>query len=214
MVRQIASRVALKLKKIAGGLSPSEREFREILPFIESVEGFLVEGQERWLFDAARSLPDGANVIEIGSFKGKSTCCLAFGCRGTKKRVIALDPFDGGPDLPQRDSFEEFSRNIKRGGLTEYVEPIIGISTEALKTWKKPIHFLFIDGSHKYEDVLADFEGFYPHVAPGGLIACHDVVENWPGVFRAWHESIKHQLTDVGYCTTLGFGRKTAARAE
>jgi hypothetical protein len=71
-----------------------------------------------------------------------------------------------------------------------------------------PIHLLFVDGSHEYEDVLRDFRGFAPHVAPGGTIALHDVEPVWPGPLRAWHEEIKHQLTDIGHCSTLAYGRK------
>lgn len=63
-------------------------------------------------------------------------------------------------------------------------------------------------GSHDYEAVLADFHGFFPHVVPGGIVALHDVVETWPGPLRAWQETIQHQLTDVGYCTTLAYRRK------
>jgi hypothetical protein len=211
MVRQFAKRVALKIKKIARDLDPAERQFQLAWPLIRSVEGFLVEGQERWLFDAALSAPQGSNLVEIGSFKGRSTCSLAFGCRGSKKLVFAIDPFDGGPDLQRQDSFQEFSANIRRCGLSEYVQPIVGLGTDVAKTWSKPIYLLFIDGSHRYEDVLADFAAFYHHVVPGGIVACHDVHEEWPGVFRAWHGSIKNYLTDIDYCTTLGFGRKTKA---
>lgn len=204
-----ATRVALKIQKIARDLDPAEREFRRVWPSIDSVEGLLVEGQEKWLFKAARSLPDSANLVEIGSFKGRSTCCLALGCRGTKKRVFAIDPFDRNEwDSRQQTFLQEFKQNIERCGVSNYVEPTIGLSNEVAKTWSKPIHFLFIDGSHRYEDVLADYTDFLPHVLPGGIIAFHDVCESWPGVLKAWHETIKHQLTNVGYCTTIGFGRK------
>ena len=189
--------------------SRSSTEFCRAWPLINSVEGLLVEGQEKWLFKNARSLPESANLLEVGSYKGRSTCCLAFGCRGTKKRVFAVDPFDRNEwDSHQDTFFHEFKKNIERCGLSEYVEPTTGLSHDVAKTWTKPIHFLFIDGSHRYEDVLADFIGFLPHVVPGGTVAFHDVCEGWPGVLRAWNETIKHQLTDIGYCTTIGHGKK------
>jgi hypothetical protein len=55
--------------------------------------------------------------------------------------------------------------------------------------------------------VLADFHGFFPYVVPGGTVAFHDVSEAWPGVLRTWNE-IKPQLTKVGHCVGLGYGRK------
>ena len=36
--------------------------------------------------------------------------------------------------------------------------------------------FLFIDGDHEYDGVLADFLCYYHAVRPGGLIALHDIV--------------------------------------
>jgi predicted O-methyltransferase YrrM len=179
-----------------------------VRPLIAPTEGWLFDAEPKWLFERALSLPDGANLVEIGSFKGLSTSCLAFGCRATKKRVFAVDTFDGGPDLQRHDSFQEFCSNIERCQLSEYVEPVRGISWEIAKTWKKPVHFLFIDGSHIYEDVMADFASFFPHVVPGGIIAFHDVHENHPGVLKAWHETFKHQLSGTGYCDSIGYGRK------
>lgn len=208
----LPTRVRLKVKRIIRELSPAEREFSRIWPLIDSIPGWLSDGQEKWLFKMARSLPDGASLVEVGSFRGRSTTCLAFGCRGTAKRIFAVDTFNGNEwDFADRDFFGEFSDNLQRCGVFEYVEPVIGISEEVGKTWNKPIDFLFIDGSHRYEDVVGDFESFFPSVVPGGVVALHDVNDpkgNWPGVSKAWHENVKHQLTNLGYCSTLAFGKK------
>jgi predicted O-methyltransferase YrrM len=175
---------------------------------IQPIEGWLFDDQERWLFKRARSLRDGANIVEIGSYKGRSTCCLGFGCRGTKKRVFAIDRFDGGPDLPQYNSYDDFCANVKRCGLSECIQPVVGSSSEIAKDWNEPIGFLFIDGSHLYEDVVRDFENFFPHVVSGGLIAFHDVHEDHPGVLKAWHEIIKQRLANTGFYSTIGYGKK------
>jgi predicted O-methyltransferase YrrM len=211
MSTSFATRVALKIKKIARELSetPPEREFRRKWPELDSIEGWLLPSEGKWLFNAARFLPSRANIVEIGSYKGRSTCCLSLGCRENSARVFAIDSFDGGPNLPKADSLPDFNANVKRFGLMEFVEPITAYSFEAAKSWNKPIHFLFIDGSHLYEDVLADFAGFFAHVVPGGIVALHDVInESWPGVGQAWHGSIKGQLKETGACDSLAFGRK------
>ena len=201
----------MKLKRIYLDLTGPrvEREWRRAWSLGNPVDGWLMEGQERWLFETAYSLPSPANIVEIGSFKGRSTCFLAFGCRRTKKRVFAIDTFTGNDcDFGYRDFFGEFSVNVNRCGLSEYVQPVVGLSSRVAKAWNKPIHLLFIDGSHRYEDVLSDFEGFFPHVVPGGIVAFHDVIEDWPGPLRAWHEIIKNRLINVGYCLSLAHGRK------
>jgi len=211
MSTSLATRIRLKIKKVVRELAETseDRQFRGIWHELNSIEGWLLASEGRWLFNAARSLPSQANILEIGSYKGRSTCCLALGCKGTEKRIFAIDSFDGGPNLPKSDSLPDFRENLKRQGVSGCVEPIVGLSGEVAKTWNKHLHFLFVDGSHLYEDVLADFAGFFPHVVRGGVVAFHDVLnESWPGVGRAWRESIEHQLKDVGYCDTLGYGRK------
>jgi len=187
-----------------------EREFRRIWPLIDRIEGWLISpDQERWLFEAARSLPDQSSIVEIGSFKGRSTCCLAYGSRGTNTHVYAIDTFNGNDfDCQHRNFFEEFLQNVDRCALRKYVTPVHGWSSEVAKTWEKPIHLLFIDGSHRYEDVLADFEEFWPHVVPGGIVAFHDVVDTWPGPSRVWTEVAAPRLSEIGNCSTLAFGKK------
>ena len=208
--RKSESVINQTVKFIISKLSSIEREFNSIWPFIDSIEGFLVSPvQEHWLFKIVKLLPDGANIVEIGSFKGRSTCCMAFGCKGTTKHVFAIDSFEGNDiDFHHRDFFDEFTYNLKKCGLSSYVTPIRGKSKEIATGWNKPIHLLFIDGSHQYEDILADFSGFFSFVVPGGIVAVHDVVETWPGPLKAWHDHFKHQLEEVGYCSTIGYGSK------
>ena len=207
----ILRRIRLKVKRVYLDLTGSrqEREWVRARPLIESIEGWMFPEEEQWLFCTAYELPSPANIVEIGSFKGRSTCALASGCRGTRKRIFAIDTFDGnGWDLDERDFFREFAQNLQRCSASEYVEPIRGVSTEIARTWASPIHLLFIDGAHEYDAAKGDFESFFPHVVPGGVVAFHDVSEAFPGVWRLWHETAKLQLASVGYCKSLGHGRK------
>jgi predicted O-methyltransferase YrrM len=199
-----ASIFALKL------VSPAERAFQRSWPLIDSVEGFLVSpAQERWLFKTAWSLPDGATIVEIGSYKGRSTCCMALACRGTAKRIFAIDTFEGNDsDFQYSGFFPEFQANLERCGVSRYVKPVRGWSSEVAREWRPNINMLFIDGSHQYEDVLADFENFLPFVVPGGVIALHDIANAWPGPTRAWKAVVKRRLVRTGECKTLGYGQK------
>src|SRR2546430_17260481 len=106
-------------RAIVSRINPVEREFRRIWPFINNIEGLLISPvQEFWLFSNARSLPNEATIVEIGSFKGRSTCCLAYGCRGTDRHVFAIDVFSktvtdlGCGSLWEGDLLNEFKRNI------------------------------------------------------------------------------------------------------
>lgn len=199
-------------------LPGSGLRFEKVEEKIYAVEGLLVPGQERWLFEAARALPDGATILEIGGYKGRSTCSLAFGCVSTRKHVFTIDTFRGNESdftgEGRTDFFDEWRNNIKRNGLVEYVTPLVGFSSEVAKTWSRPIHLLFIDGSHQYADVLTDFNNFYPYVVPGGLVALHDVEAGHPGPLKVWNEQAKKRLVDIGRCSTLAFGRKPRQKRE
>jgi len=50
-----------------------------------------------------------------------------------------------------------------------------GCSPEVAALWSTPLGFLFIDGGHTDEAAAADYEGWAGLIAPGGLLAIHDV---------------------------------------
>lgn len=214
--RRLLARTKHFILKVYCVLPYTGIRFEKVEKRIYTIEGLLVLGQERWLFEAAKALPDGATIVEIGGYKGRSTCSLAFACVGTRKHVFTIDTFNGnetdfaGED--RRDFFDEWQNNIERNGLLGYVTPVIGFSSEVAKTWSEPIHLLFIDGSHQYDDVFEDFYNFYHYVVPGGIIALHDVGPSprgtHKGCYRVWHEHVKQRLIDIGACSTLAFGRK------
>jgi predicted O-methyltransferase YrrM len=195
-------------------LSPANREFARFLPTLYGVKGFLhTPKQERWLYTAARALPDGARIVEIGSYQGRSTICLATGCAGSAKRIHAVDPFQSdGDEVPAGDFFEAFQSNLRRAGVHQRVVAERCRSTDLAKTWNLPIHLLFIDGSHTYENAKADFEAFYPYVVPGGIVALHDVDPLHPGVLQVWREEAAPRLTRLGHCGSLAYGRRPSER--
>jgi predicted O-methyltransferase YrrM len=204
-----------KLKKIRENIfkqvDPIDEEFELVYPMINTVEGFLKSPkQERWFFGAAKTAPKNAVIVEIGSFKGRSTVSFGFGCVGTQKYIYAIDLFEGdGADYGQGDFQNIFQANVSRCGLVNYVTPIKKHSLEVAASWDKPIDILFIDGSHEYNDVKADFEAFYPHVKKNGIIAFHDIKGKWEGVIKYWGEvQAAGYLKEIGQVSSLGFGKK------
>lgn len=175
---------------------------------ISHIESLLGGGDScgHWLYEMARSLPDDSIILEIGAYLGYSTSCLAFGCKGTRKHVYTIDTFCGAEDFPRRqtDFFAEWWENIGACDLLDYVTPLQGLSSLFYDSWDKPVSFLFIDGSHQFEIIVADFDAFSPWVLPGGYVAVHDVVP--PGVavahpdrHRAWHAHIAPRLGCIDY---------------
>lgn len=186
--------------------------FEQVDDRIQAIEGLLVPGQEKWLFEAARDLPDKSIILEIGGYKGRSSCSLGYACMGTNKHVYTIDTFAGndsdfrGPG--RNDFFDEWKKNVGECGLSSYITPLKGASRDIAKTWDRPVNFLFIDGSHVYEDVLADFENFFPFVVRGGVVAFHDVEPQHQGPYRVWHDTAEPVLAGTGSCSTIAYGRK------
>jgi predicted O-methyltransferase YrrM len=192
-------------------------KYQDCRSSVEAVTGFMVPGQEEYLFNKVQSLPNDAIVVEIGSFQGRSTVAMASACIGTNRHIYSIDTWDGNDsDFSERQFFEIWQENVEKNNLTQYVTPLRGYSHDVLSSWTeltegKAIDFIFIDGSHQYEDVLKDFEMSFPLVKDGGWIAFHDVINTWPGPDRVWHNIAKLRLIEHQYSSSLACGQKNLA---
>jgi predicted O-methyltransferase YrrM len=189
-------------------------DYESIRARVEAVEGFMVPGQERYLFEKVLSLPDDAVVLEIGSYKGRSTVAMAHACIGTNRRIYCVDTWDGNDkDFPERNFFQVWEAAVNASGLRQYVHPLRGLSHDILRRWpelaaNRPVDFAFIDGSHEYHDVLEDLRLTWPLVKDGGWISFHDVHHTWPGPKRVWFDVAKRSLDNHEYASTLACGQK------
>ena len=140
----------------------------------EKVEGWLLEGQGRELFEAARLIAPGTTAVEIGSHRGKSATLIALGLPDGA-RLTAVDPFDdprwgGGPE-----SLSIFEANMSAVGVRDRVDLYRGLSEEASASWSGlPVGLLWVDGAHDFASTLKDFDGWMPHMSVGGRIFVHD----------------------------------------
>jgi predicted O-methyltransferase YrrM len=182
------------------------------------IESALLSTEGELLYHLASRLTGRGCIVEIGSFKGRSTVYLGHGSRsGSAAPIHAIDPHYGSDECQriygQYNSFEEFQHNIEGAGLTDLVRPHVATSEEVAPGWTEPIELLFIDGAHDYEYVRADWDLWWPHVVEGGYIALHDTdVSCYPGVKRVVEESVfaSRQVRDVQFVNSLLICQKTA----
>ncbi len=211
-----------------------KRYFDEIKNSAENIEGWLTNREGSFLYQAAKSVSGRGVVVEIGSWKGKSTVWLAGGSKaGKKTKVYAIDPHAQTSlhtELQQQSTLEEFTKNLDTAGLSDLVKPIVHTSEKAVSKWNKPIELLFIDGAHDYESVKADFFFWSPFVVDGGIIAFHDTtcamryclspyhmfikkyrMTGWPEVRKAAHEVIfnRNGFKNVGLADSILYATKT-----
>lgn len=207
----ISKRIEIIAQHLRNRWDKNLKDFERVYPLIDQVPGFLKSPQqERWFFTTARLAPEDAIIVEIGSFQGRSTVSFGLGCLGSSKHIYAIDLFEGDNDMYGSGDFQEhFNRHIKLCGVEAHVTALKQHSLKVAAAWNKPIDVLFIDGSHAYEDVKADFEAFYPFVKKGGIIAFHDIKGKWAGVIRYWKEIQNSGLLEnFGVVSSLGYGSK------
>ncbi len=153
----------------------------ETKKFVSTVDGWVTDKEEDLLYNLAKNCKGRGVIIEIGSWKGKSTILLANGTKnGNKLKIYAIDPHTGSPEHRNAYgkvwTFVEFKKNIKNANVDCIVIPIVKTSEEAIKQVNEPVEFIFIDGNHEYKAVKLDFNLWFPKVIEGGIMAFHDTV--------------------------------------
>lgn len=156
-----------------------------------AIPGWMEADELRWLADRARQ---SAIVIEVGSWKGRSTRALADHCAGV---VYAIDSWNG-PCLREDGSAHplvtevslDFARNLRdhldTGRVIAAQEPS-RTALARLQAELGPVaDLVFIDGDHRYQACVEDIAAALLLLRPGGVVAGHDFTNaQWPGVARA-----------------------------
>jgi len=167
-------------------LSPDE------LAAAEAARGFMPPEEGLALAAAAAAADPGLGpLLEVGSYCGKSACYLGPMARRLGTVLYCLDHHRGSeenqagwewhePDLVdaevgRMDTLPAFRRTIHDAGLEDVVVAVVGDGPTVARHWTTELSFLFVDGGHGEEPAALDYEGWAPKVAPGGLLAIHDV---------------------------------------
>jgi len=178
---------------------------------IMSVQSALTQSEVQLLFELASKVSEGC-IIEVGSYRGRSTVALALGTqRGKQLPVYAIEPHErftgllGGQFGPW--DRVEFFKNMLRTQCAETVR-LLNISSEVVsKGWSQPISLLWIDGDHSYEGTRRDFDCWAKFVIPTGFIAFHDSLDEKLGPKKLIDEVLSsgqyQKLSQVDLITVL-----------
>ncbi len=183
-----------------------------------TVEGFLSPNEMRFLALTAACPTAAGDVLEIGSFKGKSTVVLAKAAQlAGDAKIYAVDPLtapsETDPDLRgDESSLKDFLANIERCNVADLIEFHQTFSHKLAETWTRPLRFLWIDGDHTYKGTKLDFDGFAPHLADGAIVAIHDVLHEFDGGIRVFMEDIllSPHFGASGFCGSIGWAQYRA----
>ena len=146
-------------------------------------------------------LPDGAHVVEIGCWKGRSAAFLAVEIINSGKNIKfdcvdpwwdwwEEDPEDGPENTFVGSLYEQFLENMKPA--ENYYTPLRMTSIEAAALYKdNSLDFVFIDANHNYKAVKEDILAWLPKVKLGGVIAGDEYSNKSPGLIKATNELLK-----------------------
>jgi predicted O-methyltransferase YrrM len=148
-----------------------------LFPILAQVDGYLFPHEAVFLYWLARSGPGEGAIVEIGSYRGRSTLCLAKGVSGRRPTpIVAVDPHVYGTEGDLRDNLAHF-------GMGDVVRLVVAPSVTAARAWNGPVRVVFVDGHHEQASVEADVDAWLPFLVPGGFLVLHDATDlsSFPG---------------------------------
>ncbi|WP_435853820.1 class I SAM-dependent methyltransferase [Streptomyces sparsogenes] len=163
------------------------------LAAFEAAKGFMPVDEGLALYAAATDAAAALRLplLEVGTYCGRSTILLAAAARAAGTVAVTVDHHRGSeeqqpgweyhdpevvdPEIGRMDTLPTFRRTLHAAGLEDHVIAVVGRSPQVAGVWGKQVGLVFIDGGHTDEHATADYEGWAPHLAPGGLLVIHDV---------------------------------------
>ncbi|AQA11550.1 hypothetical protein BV401_14725 [Streptomyces malaysiensis subsp. malaysiensis] len=216
----------------AAAAAASAAPDRTVLDAFEGAKGFMPLDEGLALYAAAvRAGALGLPLVEVGTYCGRSTILLADAARVAGTVAVTVDHHRGSeeqqpgweyhdpdvvdPEVGRMDTLPTFRRTLHQAGLEDHVIAVVGRSPQVAAVWGRPVGLVFIDGGHTDEHASADYEGWAPHLAPGGLLVIHDVfpdpADGGQAPYRIYRRALASgAFTEVSATHSLRVLRRTA----
>jgi hypothetical protein len=169
------------------GLAPEQ------LSVARAAKGFMPDDEGLALYRAGRQAAESelGPLLEIGTYCGKSAIYLGSAAQEAGTVLLSVDHHRGSEEnqagwdhhdaevvddrTGRMDTLPWARRTLSEAGLEDSVILLVGPSIAVARIWSTPLALLFVDGGHGSEVAWADYRSWAPKVAPGGLMAIHDV---------------------------------------
>ncbi len=180
----------------------TRRSFDEVSGLINDVDGWLSPEQAARLYAAAAATCPGQQIVEIGSFRGRSTIVLASAAPDGVD-IVTIDPHAGTDRGPQEirgyqtaaaGDHEVFIANLAAAGVGDRVRHVREFSDDAHGAVTGTISVLYIDGAHRYSPAREDIRRWGARIERGGTMLLHD--------------SFSSIGVTIAICRELMFGRR------
>jgi hypothetical protein len=182
--------------------------YRDFVPLPESITGW---GGKNPIFETLINQVKPSLIVEIGSWKGQSAITMAETCQKLQldSTIVCIDTWLGSEEHFLRypkallrkhgypSLYYQFLSNVVNRELHNMIVPLPTtsiIGARILRRFKLYADLIYIDGSHRYADVVADITAFIPLLSKNGILFGHDY-RRWTSVCRA----VRH------FCRRNGF---------
>ncbi len=206
---------------------PPHDRLGQLVDLARDTPGFMPDDEGLALHDAALRAGrtfDGATLVEIGAWCGKSTVYLGAAAEQTGAVLFSLDHHHGSeenqagwehhdprlvdPGTGRIDTLPSWRHTVVTAALEASVVGVVGESATVATRWSTPLALCFIDGGHGEEPAWADYRGWAPHVRTGGWLAIHDVfpdpADGGRPPFDLWRAALASgQFVEDGACGSL-----------
>ncbi len=169
-------------------------------------------------------------LLEIGTYCGKSAIYLGAAARETGECLFSVDHHRGSlelqPGWPYHDpevldpvtglidTLPWARRSVVQADLEGHVVLVVGESTVVAAAWQAPLSLLFIDGGHGRDVCWADYTAWAGKLAPGGVLAIHDVFSDPAQGGQAPYEVYQAALSTGRFVELPGVGSLRILRAR
>jgi hypothetical protein len=201
---------------------PVKLQLTDAVPGFKSIDGFLTVAEGEVLFAYAKAVTDGC-IVEVGSYRGRSTAALCAGVsagpttEGEPVPVYAVEPHEkfigvrGGKFGP--GDRREFFKNMVEHRLVRFVRLLNATSRVVTPGWHTPVSMLYLDGDHRYDATLADFESWRPHLVEGAAVLFADAHDDGPSRVIAEYAARKmlNKVESVGKITVFKYSSQGEA---
>lgn len=169
----------------------SEESLKKVNEVISKMEGNTFHNHYHILYDICNFLnKKNITYLEIGTYAGGSSSLVSM-----NENVSKIYSIDIGFPIKKEIPIKNVNK-FKHSNCT--YEYILGNSTydsvvELVKSKIKSVDILFIDGDHKYNSVIKDFNNYKDLVLKGGFIVFDDYHDKThsPDVFFAINDIVK-----------------------
>lgn len=162
-----------------------------LLRAAKAAKGFMPPDEGGALYETALVYGRVGPILEVGTYCGKSAIYLGAAARVAGTVVVTVDHHHGSaenqvgwehhdptlidPRTGRMDTLPTFRQTICAAGIEDHVVAVVGTSETVAALWNTPLGMVFIDGGHAEDLAQADYDGWAPHVLPGGALVFHDI---------------------------------------